>query len=199
LYWHARVITCRTCWDQSPTRMMLMISNESPSPFNRPPLRQQYRQQYHPPQGYQQPPRPYVQEDMLKASEIQIERKSFRLMLKENPRGRFLRIAEENGEKRSSIIVPATGLMEFKRLLDDMVAAAGDVRANNEAPVPQRLEPNPAPAATLIEKPPTQQPEERSEVPVEPMPSPAAKVKRPRKKAATHTESTASPRKRALP
>lgn len=169
--------------------MILMISNERPSPFNRPPLRQPNRQPYYKPRGYEQPPRPYVQEDTLKASEIQIERKSFRLMLKENPRGRFLRIAEENGDKRSSIIVPATGLMEFKRLLDEMVAAAGEDSARNEAQPQQSSAPNSAPAAPLSEKPPIQQPEEQTQVPVEPKPSPAAKVKRPRKKATTKAES----------
>ena len=49
------------------------------------------------------PPRPFVQEDTLKTEMIQIERKAFVLTLKENLRGRFLRITEAVGEKRSTI------------------------------------------------------------------------------------------------
>ncbi len=54
---------------------------------------------------------------------MQAERKFISFALKENPRGRFLRITEEGG-KRSSVIIPATGLAEFKKVLDEMVAAA---------------------------------------------------------------------------
>jgi len=92
-----------------------MISNERPSPF--------YRQPYHQPHT-QPPPRPFVQEDTLKSEQIQIERKLFLLTLKENPRGRFLRISEEVGGKRNSIIIPATGLEDFKRLLDEMITSS---------------------------------------------------------------------------
>jgi len=92
-----------------------MISNERPSPFHQQP----YHQHYAP-----QPPRPFVQEDTLKSEQIQIERKSFLLTLKENPRGRFLRISEEVGGKRNSIIVPAPGLEDFKRLLDEMITSS---------------------------------------------------------------------------
>jgi hypothetical protein len=92
-----------------------MISNERPSPF--------HRQPYHQPHT-QPPPRPFVQEDTLKSEQIQIERKLFLLTLKENPRGRFLRISEEVGGKRNSIIIPATGLEDFKRLLDEMITSS---------------------------------------------------------------------------
>ena len=104
-----------------------MISNERPSPYQR----QSYRQPYHQPYA-QQPPRPFVQEDTLKSVQIQIERKSFLLMLKENPRGRFLRISEEVGGKRNAIFIPATGLVDFKRMLDEMVKAANEVPTKRE-------------------------------------------------------------------
>lgn len=94
-----------------------MISNESGWA-----RRQPQRQPYQP--YTSQPQRPLVQEDTLKTDEIQIERKFFVLTLKENPRGRFLRISEEVGGKRNSIIIPATGLADFKKLVDEMVAAA---------------------------------------------------------------------------
>ena len=88
-----------------------MISNERPSPFGRRPYGQ---------------PRPPLNEDTLKSEKIQIERKLFLFTLKENPRGRFLRITEDVAGRRDTIIVPATGLEDFKKLLDEMVKAAGE-------------------------------------------------------------------------
>jgi hypothetical protein len=93
-----------------------MISNERPSPFNR---------------AVYRPPRPPVNEEMLKSERIQIERKTFVFTLKENPRGRFLRITEDVGGRRDNIIIPATGLEDFKKLLEEMVKAAGEIPAKN--------------------------------------------------------------------
>ncbi|HEU5396223.1 MAG TPA: RNA-binding protein [Verrucomicrobiae bacterium] len=93
-----------------------MISNERPSPFGRRPYSQ---------------PKPPVQEDTLRSEKIQIERKTFVFTLKENPRGRFLRITEDVGGRRDNIIIPATGLEDFKKIVDEMVKAAG------EAPPPK--------------------------------------------------------------
>ena len=90
-----------------------MISNERPSPFGRRPYGQT---------------RPQVQDDTLKSDKIQIERKIFLFSLKENPRGRFLRITEDVNGRRDNIIIPATGLDEFKKAFDEMVKTA------NEAP-----------------------------------------------------------------
>jgi hypothetical protein len=101
-----------------------MISNERPSPYGRRPYQ---GQGYGAPkynQPYNQQPRPPVNEDTLKTAEVQIERKNFVLTLKENPRGRFLRITEDVGGRRDTIIIPSTGLAEFKKLVDEMVKAA---------------------------------------------------------------------------
>ena len=68
--------------------------------------------------------RPPVIEETLKSDKIQIERKTFLISLKENPRGRFLRITEDVGGRRDTIILPATGLSEFKRVVDEMVRAS---------------------------------------------------------------------------
>jgi hypothetical protein len=68
--------------------------------------------------------RPPVAEETLKTDKIQIERKTFVIALKENPRGRFLRITEDVGGRRDTIILPATGLSEFKRVVDEMVRAS---------------------------------------------------------------------------
>jgi hypothetical protein len=93
-----------------------MISNERPSPFgNRP-----HGDYPH------SSPKPPVNEETLKSAKIQIERKTFLLALKENPRGRFLRITEDVGGRRDTIIIPAPGLEEFSKLLEEMVKAAAE-------------------------------------------------------------------------
>ena len=95
-----------------------MISNERPSPFGRRPYGQ---------------PKPPVNEDTLKSDKVQIERKTFLFTLKENPRGRFLRITEDVGGRRDTIIIPATGLEDFKKLLDEMVKASNEIPAKPES------------------------------------------------------------------
>ena len=87
-----------------------MISNERPSPYgNRP---------------YGASPKAHVPEEVLKTEKVQIERKTFIFALKENPRGRFLRITEDVGGRRDTIIIPATGLEDFAKLVQEMVQAS---------------------------------------------------------------------------
>lgn len=89
-----------------------MISNERQSPYGR----------------WSSPaPRPHVVEDTLKSGVVQIERKTFVFTLKENPRGRLLRITEDIGGRRNAIIIPSTGLNEFKKLLEEMIKAADEL------------------------------------------------------------------------
>ena len=88
-----------------------MISNDRPSPYGK--------------RSYGSP-KPPVNEETLKSDKVQIERKTFVFTLKENPRGRFLRITEDVGGRRDTIIIPAPGLDDFKKLLDDMVRAANE-------------------------------------------------------------------------
>ena len=83
------------------------------------------------PRGSNLKPEP-VAEDTLKSEKIQIERKTFLFSLKENPRGRFLRITEDVGGRRDSIIVPATGLPEFQKVIEEMT------RVSESAPAPVR-------------------------------------------------------------
>ena len=77
-------------------------------------------------------PKPPVNEDTLKSDKVQIERKTFVFTLRENPRGRFLRITEDVGGRRDTIIIPAPGLEDFKKLLDDMVRASADTPGKTE-------------------------------------------------------------------
>src|ERR1700689_3413502 len=95
-----------------------MISNERPSYGNRS-------------FGYSQP-KPPVNEETLKTEKIQVERKTFIVTLRENPRGRFLRITEDVGGRRDSIIIPAPGLEDFKKLLDQMVKASTEAPSKEE-------------------------------------------------------------------
>ena len=95
-----------------------MISNERPSPYRR---------------GAYGQPLPPVNEDTLHSVEIQIERKTFVFTLKENPRGRFLRITEGVGGQRDAIIIPSTGLEEFKKQVDMMSKAAEEIPAKHPA------------------------------------------------------------------
>ena len=87
-----------------------MISNERPSPFK----------PWHSFEHFKPP----IQEDTLKSEQFQIERKMFKLTLRENPRGRFLRIIEDNAGRRNSIIIPAPGLEEFTKILGQMAEAS---------------------------------------------------------------------------
>ena len=93
-----------------------MISNERPSPYGNRPY------------GQSKPP---VNEDTLKSEKVQIERKTFVFTLKENPRGRFLRITEDVGGRRDTIIIPSTGLEDFKKILDEMLKVSNELPPKN--------------------------------------------------------------------
>jgi hypothetical protein len=56
-----------------------------------------------------------------------VERKVFHFCLRENDRGRFLRIIEVVGGRHEMIIIPTTGLSEFKRVLEAMIKAAEEI------------------------------------------------------------------------
>jgi hypothetical protein len=94
-----------------------MISNERPSPYGN--------------RSYGQPRTP-VPEETLKTEKIQVERKTFVFALKENPRGRFLRITEDVGGRRDTIIIPAPGLEDFKKVVDEMVKMSAQTPPKTE-------------------------------------------------------------------
>lgn len=62
-------------------------------------------------------------QDQLLSERIQIERKQFFFDLKENPQGRFLKITEDVGGRRNTIIIPSTGLNLFRDILDQVIEA----------------------------------------------------------------------------
>ena len=88
-----------------------MISNERPSPYGSRPAT---------PGGGKS----LGNDETLRSEKLQIERKTFVFTLKENPRGRFLRITEDVAGRRDTIIVPAPGLEDFRRMLEEMERAA---------------------------------------------------------------------------
>src|SRR5256885_15506489 len=95
----------------------VMISNDRPSPYGK--------------RSYGNA-KPAVSEETLKSDKVQIERKTFVFTLRENPRGRFLRITEDVSGRRDTIIIPAPGLEDFRRILDDMVKASGEIPVKTE-------------------------------------------------------------------
>jgi hypothetical protein len=67
-------------------------------------------------------------DSVLKTETLAVERKTFLFDLRENPRGRFLRITEDANGRRDSIVIPAPGLEDFRRILEEIIAADRDAR-----------------------------------------------------------------------
>ena len=57
----------------------------------------------------------------LQNHSIRVERKHFTFDLRENPRGRFLRIIEEVNGRYDAIIIPLTGLEDFRDALNEVI------------------------------------------------------------------------------
>src|SRR5207244_10398215 len=106
-------VQSRAARDRGKNGRTIMISDERSSPYG------------YPPYGGAGA-KPGVPEETLKTDKIQIERKTFVFALKENPRGRFLRITEDVNGRRDTIIIPATGLEDFKRIFDEMTRASAE-------------------------------------------------------------------------
>ena len=68
-------------------------------------------------------------DNIIEAKELQIERKLFQVELRENDRGRFLRITEEAHGRRNTIIVPSTGVDEFTAAIGQVLALHGGMPA----------------------------------------------------------------------
>lgn len=59
--------------------------------------------------------------DALHSEKVQVERKQFFFDLKQNPRGRFLRITEDVNGRRNAIVIPTVGLEDFRRIIGDII------------------------------------------------------------------------------
>ena len=66
-------------------------------------------------------------ESVLHYGQVVIERKSFVFQLRENARGRLLRITEASATRQNCIIIPASGLAEFQLLLNEMSKFANEL------------------------------------------------------------------------
>jgi hypothetical protein len=64
-------------------------------------------------------------EETIRSEKIQVERKIFFFDLKENQRGRFLRITEDVNGRRDTIILPAPGLVDFVHVLQSIAEDCG--------------------------------------------------------------------------
>jgi hypothetical protein len=67
----------------------------------------------------------------LHKAHLRIERKLFSFDLKENPKGTFLRITESGHDHYNAIIIPGTGLEQFRDALNEVIRF-------NQSPVGQR-------------------------------------------------------------
>lgn len=65
-------------------------------------------------------------ETALKSEKITVERKQFYFDLKENSRGKFLKITEDVNGRRDTIIIPAPGLADFADVINEMADEAGE-------------------------------------------------------------------------
>ena len=61
-------------------------------------------------------------EKTLARRELKIERKELTIEMRENARGRFLRIVEKCGGKANVVILPDTGINDFYAALDEVIA-----------------------------------------------------------------------------
>ncbi len=63
-------------------------------------------------------------DNVIDAKQLQIERKHFHVELRENDRGKFLRITEEAHGRRNTIIVPSTGVDDFTAAITEVLATS---------------------------------------------------------------------------
>jgi len=63
--------------------------------------------------------------DPIASEKVAIERKIFFLDLKENQRGRFLKITEDVGGRRDTIMLPAAAFRDFLEALQRLVEFEG--------------------------------------------------------------------------
>ncbi len=68
-------------------------------------------------------------DSIIQSKQLQIERKHFHLELRENDRGKFLRITEEAHGRRNTIIVPSTGIVEFTAAISEALMASTSTSA----------------------------------------------------------------------
>ena len=75
--------------------------------------------------SFDNPPLPPPMSEPLASERIEIERKKFFLDLKENQRGRFMKITEDVGGRRDTIMLPALAFKDFVEALTRLIEFEG--------------------------------------------------------------------------
>jgi len=65
---------------------------------------------------------------------VQVERKVFFISLRENPRGRVLRLTEDVGGRRDTVMIPAAGLASIRDVLEEAIQIHDDTPSAAGAP-----------------------------------------------------------------
>ncbi len=65
-----------------------------------------------------------VKSKVLSSEKLHIENKTIFVDLKENDGGRFLQVAELSNDRRSTVVIPASGLPEFIEAVSKIAAGA---------------------------------------------------------------------------
>jgi PurA ssDNA and RNA-binding protein len=69
----------------------------------------------------------------IATEKLSIERKTFFLDLKENQRGRFLKITEDVGGRRDTIMLPAEAFKDFLEAFERLVEFEGKLSRSDDA------------------------------------------------------------------
>lgn len=72
--------------------------------------------------SYSPPYRHHPTSQTLESREIQIERKFFTAQIRENERGKFLRLTEEAQGRRNTVIIPSSGFADFANLISEILS-----------------------------------------------------------------------------
>jgi hypothetical protein len=70
-------------------------------------------------------PEQQINSEPIASEKIMIDRKIFFIDLKENQRGRFLKITEDVGGRRDTIMLPADGFKDFVEALERLIEFEG--------------------------------------------------------------------------
>lgn len=64
----------------------------------------------------------YSSDQALEFRELQIEHKFFTAQIRENERGKFLRLTEESQGRRNTVIIPSSGFADFAKFINDILS-----------------------------------------------------------------------------
>ena len=64
-----------------------------------------------------------MDKEIFSKRDVEVERKLLSFDLKENARGRFLRITENVGGRRDTVVIPSSGLEEVLEIMTQVVEA----------------------------------------------------------------------------